>query len=194
MESIIVNLKVLIWRKLKVNKNYLGKKENVLSTILRVTPDEAYLILEGNKKIKDSEIKLLANTFEIEETVLRYGSLLEYFNMNILRENVIYFLGALNELGRGKKTELAEYAGVDKVTVSRWSKGEVLPSGENLTLLKKYVQKNFGSSINMDIIPFFLDTNPPGIKYKKEELKKMIDEMMDEEFDNMYIALKKILD
>lgn len=125
----------------------------------------------------------------VDAESLRFGDLLgEDKSVNIFKENLVRLF---ENLKHGQKKVFAEHLGVNDFTLSRWLSGDQRPTVKKIFKIKKFFAVS--GELDLKTYPMFLSFQPESIAEKRDFIRQKIDNIEDDAFNNIYIALLKIL-
>lgn len=194
MEQLAENLRVLAWIDLSKKKQFLTRKDEWLVKELNISPDAAIRMLTRDEVLSEDHLSNLVMKFNLTEDVILNGSLLTELGINVFRENMVYLISMLKKIDISQ-IALAKEVGVDAHTISRWSKKTSEPAGRSLEKFMVFIEDRLGNSVAVDLSKarLFLELSPPGKSFKREELKTLLNTLDDDELEELYPALKKLL-
>ncbi|TGE37196.1 hypothetical protein E4K67_15090 [Desulfosporosinus fructosivorans] len=194
MGQLAENLRVLAWIDLSKKKQFLSRKDEWLVKELNISPDAAIRLLTRDEVLSDNHLSVLVMKFNLAEDVILSGSLLTEIGINIFQENMVYLIAMLKKIDISQKA-LAKEVGVDEHTISRWAKKASEPVGRSLGKFMVFIEESLGKSVAVDLSKerLFLELSPPGRSFKREELINLLNTLEDNELEELYPALIKLL-
>ena len=196
MSILADNLKVLLWQS-KGEYSQRSYGEHVENVALRcgMTPDHFRSILRDKEHITDQELVTIRSFFRNYSDNLSglqydylFSSLIEHSKEDIFEKNLQYLLSTLEH---GENAEFAEEIGVNPSTLTRWKQGKTKPDKYALSQIAKYFGIKDVDELRTQFL--FLELEPVSTRQKKQQCKKMIDEMDKEAFEAIFVALGKLL-
>lgn len=178
------NLRYLLW-KANVSRE---QWESKLANTLHCDRQHALELLHGGETLTSEELNLAAGIWDYEDDDLLFTPLVQIEEINVLHENIRYFLDSLEH---GKKGELADKIGVHATTISKWRSAEQVPSSRHLDALKW----NFGIPPGKDLKkdPLFLSLSPIGDSERRQWLLKQIEGLERNTLIELFPALERLL-
>lgn len=179
------NLCYLLW-KAGVQKE---KWAITVASWVKCNEKRAWELLADASGISDRELRLICQVHGLAEEDFSYSYYLELdHSVNILHENIKWML---NSLARGGKKEIATKLNKDQVTLSRWLRGDQVPTAPTLEKLRNV----FGIPPSIDLAsnPLFLSPQPLLESEQKNWIHSRIDEISYKELQGLFPALQKLL-
>lgn len=182
MQRIAQNLRILLWREGINRKQWT----NQLADWVGCDVNRAKQLLENGDLdlIEAEKIETKINVSAEEIFHVEFIADLEMFT-----ENIRYLLSLQ---GHGSTQKLANFAGVDKTTVSRWKSGDFAPPTKRLHVIAEFF--DLPNTVNLNKDPIFLSLDPIGQKAQKDWLHEHIDRLGAEKLNAYFLALKKLLE
>lgn len=173
------NLRLLLWSE-KINRREWAER---LARWAKCSRRRAEEILIGADPVA-SELVQIAQVVGVTEDMLLYHRLLSLRTINVFNENIQYILDSLDY---GDQKDLAHSICVHPTTISRWKRGTLRPSGNNLCALADYFELPTGVSLKRD--PIFLSIIPISGKEMRLSLRKIIDSVDTPLLRTIYTAI-----
>lgn len=177
------NLRYLLWREGVDRRNWSAQ----LAEWLCCSEQRARVVMEAGSLIEE-EIKRISEVLNIEGDELLFRDFLEEAHVDVLRENLRYLIRSPIIVSQ---KELAFSVGVHPTKVSRWLKDQ-RPEDGTLTRLAYLFGLRPDTDLKRD--PIFLSSGPIGEMERKAWLKKRIDEMNSRKLNELFPALKLLLE
>lgn len=178
-ESIAENLRFLLWREGVKRENWVEQLADwVGSSSVRAEK----LIRVGD--LQFGELERLTQRLGVDESDLQYTILFKELGTDILKENLIFLLDALEH---GSQKKLAATLRAKESTVSRWKRGKTRPQKEHIDGLCSYFH------IDLESEPLFLSLDPLTEIQKKSWLHQRIDELDSDQLHDFFPALQRLL-
>ncbi|MEZ9540314.1 helix-turn-helix domain-containing protein [Shewanella sp. 10N.286.51.B8] len=196
--SVSENIRFLLWQagiekpywkkslKSKLNSIKASGFGSSLSQLDYSTEDCDDLLLRDN--VSETDLRVVSQAFAIDESELKFSSLLKSSKTNVLAHNLKTLCSGL---GPGGKTKLAESLGVHNTTLSRWLSGTITPDKIKLKNLSDFFGVDYDKLLNDH--PYFLSINPVTEIEKRDWLKSRVDDIPRELLNRLYPALDKLL-
>ena len=196
MSILADNLKVLLWQsKGAYSQRSYGEYVETVALRCGMTPDHFRSILRDKERVTDQElaaIRLFFSDYSENLSGLQYdylfSSLVEHSKEDILEKNLQYLFSTLEH---GENTEFVEEIGVNPSTLTRWKQGKTKPDKYALSQIAKYFGIKDVDDLRTQFL--FLELEPVSTQQKKQQCKKMIDEMDKDAFEAIFVALGKML-
>ena len=196
MSYLAENLKVLLWKS-KGDHSRKSYAEYIDTIAFRcgMTPERFRAILRDKDRATSQELMMLRSCFDaysddlsaIEYDFL-FSDLVAHSKEEILEKNLKYLFSTL---GHGENAEFVEAIGVNPSTLTRWKQGKTKPDKYAQTQIARYFGFRDAEELKSQFL--FLGLEPVSTQQKKQQCKKMIDDMDKESFETIFIALKKML-
>lgn len=180
--QVSINLRYLLWSR-KVDRQQWPSH---LAGWARCGQQRADALLRDGD-LKPDEQTFIAKSLSLAEDDLRFADFID--GVNILHQNLIFLFSGVN---RGEKKEIAKQVGVHNTTLSNWINGKRPPNNENLE--KLCAQFNIPSGIDLKSDPVFLSLEPIGERAQKIWLHEHIDRLEQHTLQELFPALKKLLE
>lgn len=182
-ENISRNLTFLLWTRRVPRDRWISE----LAEWIGCDTARALEILRGQSRPTDAETEALTQSIDVDSTQLIFGNLLE--GTDVVAENIKFLLGSLE---RGGQKRLAKHLNVTPGSVYKWNCGSQPPKKNHLLGILSFI----GLSLSTDLsrTPLFLSLAPIGSRAKREWLIERIQKIDDDQLDQYYPALRKILD
>ena len=174
------NILFLLWQSGSSRDTWVNRVSQHLDT-----STERIRELRTGAAPKPTEISKASDAFETPEEDLLYNRLAG--RQNLFQQNMIYLL---DSLGHGGQKRIAEVVGVQAVTVTTWRKGRI-PSTSTQEKIKEFFGLPYSLELEKDCL--FLSLEPVGIFQKRAWIRDRISTMNDEELNDFFPALKRLL-
>jgi len=204
MVDIALNLRFLLWRdeksriqdseRLSQWPERPSKWSRRLADWAECNPARAEKLIRGAEifQAELDSIKLNHPLNDDEFMTLRNGSFLESIaqnQLNIWQENLVFLL---DKLVHGENNKLAKKLNVNSGSISRWKNRENEPKQS-----RKYEIQDFfklSAQVDLEHYPLFLSIDPVRTYEKKEWLQKKIQDLTEETTQELFPALKRLLE
>lgn len=134
-----------------------------------------------NYPLNDEDFMNLTNVSFLEQ---RHNS-----GLNIWQENILFLLDTLRH---GENSQLTKHLGINSGNVSKWKKRQHEPEKTHKYMIHSFFK--LSSQIDLEQYPLFLSIDPVRTYEKKEWLQKKIQDLTEETTQELFPALKRLLE
>ena len=180
------NLRFLLWQRKGVPREQWVA---IAAAWLECSPGRARALLLGRDTIQDDEEQRVLRRADLPAEEFHFSRLAEEGHASILQRNIDYLLGSLEH---GRQKELCSALGIDRSTLSRWRKGESSPAPTNQLKLLSFYQ--LPATTDLKIEALFLRIDPISACERKKDLAERLAKLDDVTLNELYPALKRILE
>ncbi len=134
-----------------------------------------------NHPLNDEDFMTLTNGNFLEQ---KHNS-----GLNIWQENILFLL---DKLIHGENSHLAEHLGISSGNISKWKKRQHEPEKTHKYMIHTFFK--LSSKIDLEQYPLFLSIEPVRTQEQKEWLRKKIQDLTEETTQELFPALKRLLE
>lgn len=196
MNDLAENVKVLLWQNKGEFPSWTyGEYIDFVAKQCGMTSDHFRDILRDDAEATDVEEKRIRDYFSDDYDNLAairheflFTRLVDQCSDEIITRNLQYLLSMLEH---GENAEFVKIIGVNPSTLTRWKQGKTKPDRYAQKQIATFFGLKDAESLWKDLL--FLDLEPVTTQQKKNECKKLIDNLDRKYFEAIYVALKKVL-
>lgn len=186
MNTLARNLRIILLE----NQVKPDEWQKCLASFFNGDENSAELLLSGQIVEDYQGLRNFERAFKYEISHLMLVELSEQLDSKvILKLNLTYLLGTLPH---GKKKQLANHAGVDQTTISKWLKRKQAPNSINLKKIIDYFALPEGTDLRSDCL--FLSSIPIGEFETRRWIHLQIDNLDSNTLRQLMPALKKLFE
>ncbi len=196
MSCLAENLRDLLWK----NKGELSQKtyrEYIVFVAKQcgIEPNHFRGILCDEETATEKEVASLREFFndysdnlEGIQYAYQYTDLIDKAENEILVKNLQYLFGTIKH---GENATFVSSIEVNPSTLTRWKQGKSKPDKYAQEQIAEYFGLKDAEDLRSELL--FLDLDPVSTQQKKQECKRLIDEMSKDDFERIFAGLKKLL-
>ena len=190
------NLRILLWK----NKRELSQKTykeyiDFVAKQCGIEPNHFRGILCDEEKATGKEVASLLeffNDFSDDIEAIQYAyqltDLIDKAEKEILAKNLQYLFGTIKH---GENAAFVNSIEVNPSTLTRWKQGKSKPDKYAQEQIAYYFGLKDAEDLKSELL--FLDLDPVSTQQKKQECKRLIDEMSKDDFERIFAGLRKML-